>query len=106
LLSSQDACRDILGPAHEIGRELLHRGARRSETTHTVRETEAEAIAFIVSSAIGFDTDTSSSDCIQLHSGDKATIAESLTIVQQTAQEILAAITAPRLNEVGPEGAA
>jgi hypothetical protein len=34
-------------PAHE----LLHRGDRRMRTTHKVRETEAEAEAFVVSSA-------------------------------------------------------
>ena len=51
---------------HEAAHELLHRGDRRKETTHTVRETEAEAVAFVVCSAIGLDTNTSSSDYIQL----------------------------------------
>src|SRR5258708_4803730 len=37
---------------HEIAHELLHRGDRRSQTTRTVRETEAEAVAFVVCSAI------------------------------------------------------
>lgn len=88
-----------MGPAeefsvlvHEVAHELLHRGDRRPSTTHTVRETEAEAVAFVVSTAIGLDTSTSSSDYIQLHSGDKATLAESLAFVQQTAAEILTAI--------------
>jgi len=49
-------------------------------------------VAFVVNSAIGLDTNTSSSDYIQLHSGDKATLAESLAFVQQTAAEILKAI--------------
>ncbi len=70
---------------HEVAHELLHRGDRRKETTHTVRETEAEAVAFVVSSAIGLDTNTSSSDYIQLHAGAKATLAESLALIQQTA---------------------
>lgn len=78
--------------AHEVGHELIHKGERRTQTTHSVRETEAEAVAFVVSSAIGLDTNTSSSDYIQLHSGDKATLAESLTIIQQTASRILQAI--------------
>jgi antirestriction protein ArdC len=77
---------------HEMAHELLHKAERRTATTHTVRETEAEAVAFVVSSAIGLDINTSSSDYIQLHAGDKATLAESLAFVQQTASEILKAI--------------
>jgi hypothetical protein len=46
-----------------------------------------------VSSAIGLDSDSASSDYIQLHSGDKVTLAESLAFVQQTAAEILKAIS-------------
>ena len=41
--------------AHETAHELLHKGARRSETTKTVRETEAEAVAFVVCHAIGLE---------------------------------------------------
>jgi antirestriction protein ArdC len=52
--------------AHELGHEMLHRGDRRKETTHVVRETEAEAVAFVVCSAIGLDTNTSSSDYVVL----------------------------------------
>ena len=78
--------------AHETAHELLHRGERRQATTHTVRETEAEAVAYVVSSAIGLDANTSSSDYIQLHAGDKATLAESLAVIQQTASAILRAI--------------
>jgi hypothetical protein len=78
--------------AHETAHELLHRGERRSQTNHIVRETEAEAVAFVVSTATGLDPGTSSSDYIQLHSGDQATLAESLGFVQRTAAEILKAI--------------
>ncbi len=77
---------------HETAHELLHRGDRRSQTNHVIRETEAEAVAFVVSNAIGLETGTSSSDYIQLHSGDKATLAESLGFIQQTAAVILKAI--------------
>jgi len=76
----------------ELGHELLHRGDRRTATPHTIRETEAEAVAYVVSTAIGLDTSTSCSDYIQLHGGDKATLAESLTFIQQTASVILQAI--------------
>jgi hypothetical protein len=78
--------------AHECAHEMLHRGERRKETTHTVRETEAEAVAFVVCAAIGLDVNTASSDYVQLHGGDKATLAESLATIQQTASVILQAI--------------
>ncbi len=78
--------------AHEVAHELLHQGMRRTETAHRVRETEAEAVAFVVASAIGLDTNTASADYIQLHRGDKETLAESLARVQQTAMKILAAV--------------
>ena len=86
--------------AHEIAHELLHRRDRRKGTTHTVRETEAEAVAFVVSSAIGLDTNTSSSDYIQLHAGDQSTLAEFLAVIQHTAAGILEAVHGPdRISE-------
>jgi hypothetical protein len=60
-----------------------------------MRETEAEAVAFVVSSAIGLDVNTAGSDYIQLHAGDKATLTESLALIQQTAAEILKAVMPP-----------
>jgi antirestriction protein ArdC len=84
--------------AHEIGHELLHRGERRNQTTHTVRETQAEAVAFVVCSAIGLETNTASSDYVQLHGGDKTTLAESLAAIQQTASVILQPSSQRRLR--------
>jgi antirestriction protein ArdC len=77
---------------HELAHSLLHRGERRSETTRTIRETEAEAVAFVVSSAIGLDPNSASADYIQLYHGDKQTLTESLHLIQQTSAQILTAI--------------
>jgi antirestriction protein ArdC len=79
---------------HETAHELLHRGDRRVQTTRTVRETEAEAVAFVICEAVGLDTNTASADYIRLYSGDKTTLAESLHFIQSTAGTILSAITA------------
>lgn len=79
---------------HELAHELLHRGERRMQTTKTVRETEAEAVAFVVCEAVGLDTNTASADYIRLYSGDKTTLIESLHVIQSTAAAILTAITA------------
>ena len=42
---------------HEVAHELLHKSERRSVISKTVRETEAEAVAFVVSKAIGLETE-------------------------------------------------
>lgn len=91
--------RDDLSPAvefsvlvHEIAHELLHTGDRRADTSKTVRETEAEAVAFVVSHAIGLSTSTAASDYIQLYSGNKDTLLGSLDLIRRAATEILAVI--------------
>jgi hypothetical protein len=43
---------------------MLYRGERRSLTSKTVRETEAEAVAFVVCQAIGLDNGTSGVDYV------------------------------------------
>jgi hypothetical protein len=79
---------------HEFAHELLHKGERRGETTKTVRETEAEAVAFVVSQVAGLDTKTRASDYIHLYRGDKETLAESLEHIQRAATTILTALDA------------
>jgi hypothetical protein len=61
-------------------------------TTATVRETEAEAVAFIVGQSVGLDMGTASSDYIQMYAGNSALLAESLEVIQRTSAVILAAI--------------
>jgi hypothetical protein len=58
-----------------------------------VRETEAEAVAFVVCHGIGLNTNSASSDYIQLYNGDKETLMKSLERIQKTASEILQAVT-------------
>jgi hypothetical protein len=92
---------------HETAHELLHKTERHSATTKTVRETEAEAVAFVVSKAVGLVTGTASADYIQLYHGNASLLAESLEVIQQTAGVILAALDPPLKNEEasGEEGA-
>ncbi len=78
---------------HETGHELLHKSSRRAETTKTMRETEAEAVAFAVCSALGLETNNSAADYISLYAGDADMLISSLTVIQQTATEILKAIS-------------
>ncbi len=74
---------------HELAHELLHWGDRRESTTKTVRETEAEAVAFIVCKSIGLDTSTRASDYIQLWNGDEKVLLQSLEHIRSVAAKIL-----------------
>ena len=71
---------------------MLHKAERRTATTKTVRETEAEAIAFVVGKTIGLDTGRASADYIHLYHGNASLLAESLEVIQQTSAVILAAL--------------
>jgi len=93
LLPGQSAAEEFATLVHETAHALLHQGERRPETCKSVRETEAEAVAFVVSEAIGLKAQNSA-DYIQIYSGDKETLAESLEHVQRVSADILAAITA------------
>jgi len=92
LLSGMQPAEEFSTLAHEIAHEMLHRGDRRTLTTKQVRETEAEAVAFVVCQSIGLDTGSSSADYIQIWHGDANLLRESLEAVQQTAAVILGGI--------------
>jgi hypothetical protein len=93
ILPGQSPAEDLVSLVHETAHELLHKSTRRTMTTATVRETEAEAVAFIVGQAIGLEMGKSSSDYIQMYAGNAALLAESLEVVQHTSAVILDAIT-------------
>ena len=80
---------------HETAHELLHKAERRTATTKTVRETEAEAVVFVVGKAVGLVTGSASADYIALYHGNASLLAESLEVIQQTASVILAALEPP-----------
>jgi hypothetical protein len=88
---------------HETAHELLHKAERRTATTKTVRETEAEAVAFVVGKAVGLVTGSASADYIQLYHGNASLLAESLEVIQQTAASILAALEPPIAEDVTSE---
>lgn len=75
---------------HELAHELLHRGDRRESTTKTVRETEAESVAYVVCRSIGLDCSTRASDYIQIWNGDAKVLMQSLELIRDVATNILA----------------
>jgi len=99
LLSGQSKAEEFTTLVHETAHELLHKAERRTMTTATVRETEAEAVAFIVGQAVGLEMGTASSDYIQMYAGNAALLTESLEVIQRTSSVILAAILAEEAAE-------
>jgi hypothetical protein len=71
---------------------MLHKAERRTATTKIVRETEAEAIAFVVGKTIGLSTGRASADYIHLYHGNAALLTESLEVIQKTSAVILSAL--------------
>ncbi len=89
---------------HEVAHERLHRGDRRKNTTKTVRETEAEAVAHVVCSSLGFATNGAAEIYIGLYEGDADLLMASLNLVQKTATDILVAIADPVEPEANDAG--
>ena len=108
ILPGQGEAEEFSTLVHELSHEMLHKAERRTATTKIVRETEAEAIAFVVGKTIGLDTGRASADYIHLYHGNAALLTESLEVIQKTSAVILSALEikadtalsdAPRLAE-------
>ncbi len=93
LLPGQSPAEEFSTLAHELAHEMLHRGDRRGTTFRRIRETEAEAAAFVVCHAIGLETGSAACDYIQLWNGDAQLLAESLVYVRHAASQMLTALT-------------
>ena len=96
----------LLTIAHEVAHERLHFDReRRANTTKTSRETEAEAVAYVVGRSLGLDALDHCADYIQLYDGDAEVFAKSMECIQKTAMEILKGVheylaaAAPRQSE-------
>ena len=103
ILPGQTKAEEFSTLVHETAHEMLHKAERRTATTKTVRETEAEAVAFVVGKAVGLVTGSASADYIHLYQGNASLLAESLEVIQQTARVILAALEPSVPNEAQEE---
>ena len=92
ILPGQGAAEEFSTLVHELAHEMLHKAEPRTATTKTVRETEAEAIAFVVGKTIGLSTGRASADYIHLYHGNAALLTESLEVIQRTSAVILSAL--------------
>ena len=75
-----------------MAHELLHRSDRREQTTKTIRETEAEAVAFAVCYAFDIDCRQRSADYIQLYGGDSELLALSLGYIRDAAGDVISSL--------------
>ena len=94
LLPGQSPAEEFATLVHELAHEMMHRTERRSSTSKRVRETEAEAVAFVVCHATGLETGSAAQDYIQLYDGDAKLLTDSLEHIQKAATQILNAIGA------------
>lgn len=99
ILPGQSPAEEFSTIIHELAHEMLHKQERRAATTKTMRETEAEAVAFVVSTSIGLECGRASADYIHLYNGDAALLTESLEVIQRTASVILSALDSPQSEE-------
>ena len=102
ILPGQSEAEEFSTLVHELAHEMLHKAERRTTTTKVVKETEAEAIAFVIGKAVGLETGTASTDYIHLYHGNASFLAESLEVIQQTSAVILAALE-PSRTETMPD---
>jgi hypothetical protein len=89
ILPGQSRAEEFNTLVHEAAHIALEHQVRRATTTKTVRETEAEAVAFVVAQAIGINAAQSAS-YIQLYHGDANVLIESLSAVKRVSALILA----------------
>lgn len=88
--SGLSPAQDFSVKVHELAHELLHHSGEKLSKTQ--KETEAEAVAYVVCQSVGLDTNTAFTDYIQLYKGDKDTLVTSIQRIKDVSGRILCAL--------------
>lgn len=88
---------------HELAHEMLHHDKGEARLPKVVRETQAEAVAYVVSRGVGLETNSAAADYIALYTGDKKTLGQSLSAIQEASSHILEEILPVERLTGGPE---
>lgn len=83
---------------HELAHELLHWNEDRESSSKTVRETEAESVAYVVCRSIGIDVSTRAADYIKVWNGDDKVLLSSMERIRSVASKILSELDAVSQN--------
>lgn len=94
IVSSLHPAQKFSTMVHELAHEMLHWNETRENLSKTVRETEAEAVAYVVCKSIGLSCSTRASDYIQIWQGDEKTLLQSLETIRTIAAGILTHLNA------------
>lgn len=78
---------------HELGHELLHGLPRRAGGNRAVLEAEAEAVAVVCLSALGFETVSNGAAYIRHHLGKPEHVLHALNDIAKAAHQILEGIS-------------
>ncbi len=90
---------------HEFAHELLHPDLEtRKRLSHTVLETEAQAVSYVVCQALGLEGTDHTADYIHLHHGDSDVFAKSMQRIQKCASGILDELLGDNVKPVHREG--
>jgi len=89
--SGLSQAQDFSVKVHELAHEFLHHTGEKLSKTQ--KETEAEAVAYVVCQSVGLDTNTAFSDYIQLYKGDKEMLIRSILRIKDISGRILAGLT-------------
>ncbi len=92
MLASLEPATRFATLVHEWAHEKLHRDKDRATLGKTQKETEAEAVAFVVGQAIGVNSLGQTADYIHLWKGNLEVFHAGLSRIQKCAKQIIEAI--------------
>ena len=84
--------RTVVKTGHQVVAQAAELRPAMALVSLDIKETEAEAVAYVVCKAIGLDANTAACDYILHHKGDKETIMSSLKRIKETAGKIIPAL--------------